>query len=105
VLTGVDFPWPRPERPTFFWTVAGQEEIASSGTSYLNRAEASAIEKLVTKLLRVGVKSEQIAVITPYEGQRAYIVEYLARYGALHAKLYQDIEVATIDAFQVPPKS
>jgi len=101
VLPGVDFAWPQPERPTFFWTVAGQEEIASSGTSYLNRAEAAAIEKLVTKLLRLGLKPEQVGVITPYEGQRAYIVQYMAHHGALHAKLYLDVEVASVDAFQV----
>lgn len=35
--TGVDFPWPVPDKPMFFYTTMGQEEIASSGTSYLNR--------------------------------------------------------------------
>ncbi len=33
----VDFPWPAPETPMFFHSNLGQEEISSSGTSYLNR--------------------------------------------------------------------
>lgn len=33
----VDFPWPIPTKPMFFYNCAGQEEISSSGTSYLNR--------------------------------------------------------------------
>ena len=37
-LPGVEFPWPSPDKPMFFWCTAGQEEISSSGTSYLNRS-------------------------------------------------------------------
>jgi regulator of nonsense transcripts 1 len=33
----------------FFYVALGQEEIAGSGTSYLNRTEAQNVEKLVTK--------------------------------------------------------
>jgi regulator of nonsense transcripts 1 len=33
----VVFPWPNPQMPIFFWHTPGQEEISSSGTSYLNR--------------------------------------------------------------------
>ena len=32
-----NFPWPNPKKPMFFWCSTGQEEISSSGTSYLNR--------------------------------------------------------------------
>ena len=34
---GLSFAWPSPDKPMFFYKTAGQEEIASSGTSYLNR--------------------------------------------------------------------
>ena len=34
---GMDFPWPVPEKPMFFYATTGQEEIGSSGTSFLNR--------------------------------------------------------------------
>lgn len=96
----LDFPWPNPNRPMFFYTSVGQEEVSASGTSYLNRAEAANVEKLVSRFLSGGVTPEQIGVITPYEGQRAYIVSYMQRNGALQQKLYSDIEVASVDAFQ-----
>jgi len=87
--SSVDFPWPLTDKPMFFYVTTGQEEIASSGTSYLNRTEAANVEKIVTRFLRSGVKPDQIGIITPYEGQRAYLVQYMAFNGALHAKLYQ----------------
>ncbi|RWS29734.1 regulator of nonsense transcripts 1-like protein [Leptotrombidium deliense] len=99
-MKGVDFPWPQPDKPMFFYCCQGQEEIAGSGTSYLNRTEAALVEKLTTRFLKCGVKPEQIGVITPYEGQRAYLVQYMQYNGSLHAKLYQEIEVASVDAFQ-----
>lgn len=95
-----EFPWPAPDKPMLFYVTTGQEEIAGSGTSYLNRTEASNVEKIVTKFLRSNVKPEQIGVITPYEGQRAYLVQYMQYHGSLHTNLYQEIEVASVDAFQ-----
>lgn len=99
-MKGVDFPWPQPEKPMFFYCCQGQEEIAGSGTSYLNRTEASLVEKITTRFLKCGVRPEQIGIITPYEGQRAYLVQYMQYNGSLHAMLYQEIEVASVDAFQ-----
>ncbi|KAF9623720.1 hypothetical protein IFM89_004273 [Coptis chinensis] len=98
--SGIDFPWPVPNRPMFFYVQMGQEEISASGTSYLNRTEAANVEKIVTTFLRSGVVPNQIGVITPYEGQRAYIVNYMARNGALRQQLYKEIEVASVDSFQ-----
>ena len=101
-----------------FWNCCGQEEISPSGTSYLNRAEAVSVEKLATRFLKAGIRPEQLGIITPYEGtlnrasggdclshahfqgQRAYIVQYMQSQGTLHSKLYLDIEVANVDAFQ-----
>ena len=45
----MEFPWPQPDKPMFFYVSHGQEEIAGSGTSYLNRTEAANVEKLTTK--------------------------------------------------------
>ena len=42
----------------------------------------------------------QIGVITPYEGQRSYVVSYMQFNGALKKELYKEIEVASVDAFQ-----
>ena len=40
-------------------------------------AEAAKCESVVTRFLKSGVKPEQIGIITPYEGQRAYVVRYV----------------------------
>ena len=93
LVPSIDFPWPVPTKPMFFYISNGCEEISASGTSFLNRAEASTVEKVVTLFLRMGVKSHQIGVITPYEGQRAYLVSYMQRNGSLRGQLYADIEV------------
>lgn len=99
-MKGIDFPWPIPEKPMFFYCCQGQEEIAGSGTSYLNRTEAAYVEKITTKFLKSGIKPEQLGIITPYEGQRAFLVQYMQHNGSFHSKLYQEIEVASVDAFQ-----
>lgn len=95
-----DFPWPVPSKPMFFYSITGMEEISASGTSYLNRTEASYVERVVTHLLRMGVTPGQIGVITPYDGQKKYVSEYMRRSGALASALYEAIEVASVDAFQ-----
>lgn len=84
----------------FFYSISGMEEISASGTSYLNRTEASYVEKIVTHLLRMGVTPSQIGVITPYDGQKKYVFEYMRRSGSLSSALYEAIEVASVDAFQ-----
>jgi len=96
----VDFPWPVPETPMFFHQNLGTEEISSSGTSFLNRTEASNVEKMVTKFFKSGVMPSQIGVITPYEGQRSYIATYMQLHGSLKKELYKEVEVASVDAFQ-----
>ncbi|SBT79122.1 regulator of nonsense transcripts 1, putative [Plasmodium malariae] len=93
-----NFPWPNPKCPMFFYNTAGLEEMSASGTSYLNRSEASNMEKLVRTLLQCGLKANQIGVITPYEGQRAYITSLLQK--NLPFQHASDIEVASVDAFQ-----
>mmetsp|Transcript_11431 Transcript_11431/g.21131 ORF Transcript_11431/g.21131 Transcript_11431/m.21131 type:complete len:1051 (-) Transcript_11431:482-3634(-) len=95
-----DFPWPVKNKPFFFWGIAGMEEISASGTSYLNRTEASYVEKIVTHLLKMGVESSQIGVITPYDGQKKYVQEHMRRSGSLAASVYEAIEVNSVDAFQ-----
>lgn len=57
--------------------------------SLFDRTEAANVEKIVTRFLKSGVKPDQIGIITPYEGQRAYLVQYMQHSGSLHSKLYQ----------------
>jgi regulator of nonsense transcripts 1 len=96
----VNFSWPDPAKPMFFYHVAGVEEFSASGTSYLNRREAEFIEKVVTALLKSTVKPDQIGIITPYEGQRCYIVTHMLKNGSVNSNLYKEIEVASVDSFQ-----
>lgn len=95
-----DFPWPNRAKPMFFFNLLGAEEISASGTSFLNRTEATHVEKVVNALIRSGVKAQNLGIITPYKGQRAYIVNYLAKNGALNPEIYKSIECASVDGFQ-----
>ncbi|CAI6372897.1 unnamed protein product [Macrosiphum euphorbiae] len=99
-LRKIEFPWPVENEPMLFYATLGHEEIAGSGTSYLNRTEAANVEQIATRFLRCGVRPDQIGIITPYEGQRAYLVQYMQYQAPLPAKLYQEIEIASVDAFQ-----
>ena len=96
----VAFPWPVPSKPLMFYVSSGSEELSASGTSFLNRTEAANCEKIVTHFLRAGVTPGQIGVITPYEGQRLYLSQYMCRNGTLRQELYQEVEVSSVDAFQ-----
>jgi regulator of nonsense transcripts 1 len=55
-----DFQWPSPEKPMFFYSQTGAEEISGSGTSFVNRGEASAVERLVTMFLKAGFTPLQV---------------------------------------------
>ena len=100
LLRNVDFPWPVQDSPMMFWSNLGTEEISASGTSYLNRTEAQNVEKIVTRFFKAGVKSDSIGIITPYEGQRSYVVQCLQQTGTFRKEVYKEIEVASVDAFQ-----
>lgn len=96
----VKFPWPRPDMPMLFYQNLGPEEISGSGTSYLNRTEAAMVESVITAFLQSDVQPSHIGVVTPYEGQRTYLMNHMQMYGTLNKSLYESIEVASVDAFQ-----
>ena len=52
------------------------------------RTEAACVEKIATLFLRNGARPDQIGIITPYEGQRAYQLLYMQYSGSLSSKLY-----------------
>jgi regulator of nonsense transcripts 1 len=96
----VDFPWPVADSPMMFWSNLGNEEISASGTSYLNRTEATNVEKIITRFFKAGVQPKDIGIITPYEGQRSYVVSSMQTNGTFKKENYKEIEVASVDAFQ-----
>jgi regulator of nonsense transcripts 1 len=100
IRPGLDFEWPNPHVPMFLLSCFGTEEIASSGTSFLNRVEANNVEKIISKLLKLSIHPSQIGVITPYQGQRAYILQTMTMAGSMSREIYEGIEVASVDAFQ-----
>ena len=82
-----------------FWSNLGAEEISASGTSYLNRTEAQNVEKIVTRFFKAGVQPSDIGIITPYEGQRSFVVQSMQQSGTFRKEYYKEIEVASVDAF------
>ena len=62
--------------------------IRASMTFNPCRSEAVSVEKVVTKLMKGGIKPHQIGIITPYEGQRAYVVQYMQFNGTMSQRLY-----------------
>lgn len=144
-----DIEWPSPGKPMYFYTTGGREEMSGSGTSYVNRGEAAAVEKVggmqagrrmsanrissvqisvhcassyhhshgivfffqhpncilgcvqvVSAIIKSGVSGSRIGVITPYEGQRSFVVSFMAANGSLKSSQYSGVEVASVDSFQ-----
>ncbi|CAD25885.2 INVOLVED IN mRNA DECAY CONTROL (DNA2/NAM7 HELICASE FAMILY) [Encephalitozoon cuniculi GB-M1] len=78
----------------FFYVCYGREEVSASGTSFVNQAEALYCESIIRHLFKCGVTESQIGVITPYEGQRSYILNRI--FGAEPGNL----EISNVDGFQ-----
>jgi len=83
--TSTDNPVLSPDLPVVFLSVDGVEEGKGSK---INRKEAEVALKTCDKLLKCGVRRENIGIITPYVKQRELI------------RKMTDIEVNTVDGFQ-----
>ncbi|CAG2100536.1 unnamed protein product, partial [Medioppia subpectinata] len=76
----------------FFYATYCKEEISQNGTSYINKGEGVIVENIIKYLFRNGVMEQQIGVITPYEGQRSYILNKMVETG--------NLEISNVDGFQ-----
>jgi regulator of nonsense transcripts 1 len=98
--SSISFPWPNPSSPIMFYNCQGREEIGHTGTSFINQEEAVLTERVVSELMRGGVSPSDIAIITPYEGQRVFISELFQFKGSISREDLSEVEIANIDAFQ-----
>ncbi|KII69346.1 Regulator of nonsense transcripts 1 [Thelohanellus kitauei] len=92
--------WPVVDKPTLFYATCGTERFSSSGTSFYNRKEVKAVKMFVTNLIDSGVKGSQIGIITPYDGQRLEIVDFITKRCREEGSAYSEIEVANVHPFQ-----
>lgn len=93
------------KEPVVFWDTQGGDfpektedndvgaKEALFGESKSNEMEASVVAKHVMNLVDAGVKPEDIAVITPYNGQLALLSRLLR-------EKYPEIELGSVDGFQ-----
>ncbi|MCV5085041.1 AAA domain-containing protein, partial [Escherichia coli] len=54
----------------------------------------------VTRFFKAGVKPADIGVITPYEGQRSYIVNTMQNTGTFKKESYREVEVDEVDELE-----
>ena len=85
-----DMKFLNPDIPVVFLHVDGMESMREDGSRF-NESEAKLATRIVKTLKGLGVKSEDIGVITPYRAQRDYIRELIKDY---------ELEVNTVDSFQ-----
>ncbi|KAL6230116.1 hypothetical protein BDW75DRAFT_79298 [Aspergillus navahoensis] len=93
------------KEPVVFWDTQGgdfpekveDEEVAKKegllGESKSNEMEALVVARHVDNLVQAGVRPEDIAVITPYNGQLAVLSRMLR-------EKYPDLELGSVDGFQ-----
>ncbi|KAL1523446.1 hypothetical protein AB1Y20_018386 [Prymnesium parvum] len=67
------FPWPGSEPLVFYASSSQEERPSASRTSWANTGEAQLVVAIASRLLEGGASPSDIAVITPYAGQRRVI--------------------------------
>ena len=87
-----NFPWPDKKSPQLFCHIKGKEEIGPNGSSFLNRDEAHFIKTVVVKLIQVGVKPENIGIITPYLAQKFFL--------SRDEHIRKEVQISSVDGFQ-----
>ena len=87
------FPWPKNNIPLFFYHINGKEQRPRSGVSYFNREECLEVVRLIHRLVASGVELETIGIITPYNGQKALLLDMFERF-------QKKVDVASVDGFQ-----
>ena len=90
------FPWPNKSIPSYFYHNNAPEE-RTEHKSYFNSTEINLIFENVKKLVNIGVKSEDIGIITPYNAQKLKLEEQKIKNGK---KKYENLKIESVDGFQ-----
>ena len=99
VRTYNNFTFPSPaNRALFLYHVGSKEEYSGNGASYVNRYEAEAIVSLIKHLRQKGIPGDEIGVITFYDGQKGFLMQYMEL--NLSPELKKGIDVMSVDASQ-----
>ena len=83
-------PWLKPSKPVVFLNVGGAEKFGENDSPY-NLKEIRAVNQTASQLQTLGIKKDQIGIITPYREQRKLLKNEIGRRGP---------EIDTIDSFQ-----
>ena len=78
----------------------GNEELSSSGTSYINTIEADMILKILKHLIKQNIKMSSIGVVTPYKGQRIFLQNFISKELEIPVYSMNTLEINSIDSFQ-----
>ena len=87
-----NFPWPNKNIPSFFYHNIDSEK--KENNSYYNDKESYLIFGVVHKLVKAGVRIENIGIITPYNAQKYRL------YDKFEEKKYEDLRIESVDGFQ-----
>jgi regulator of nonsense transcripts 1 len=84
--------WPN-NVPLVFIDHLNFEGNSGAGKSFVNTNEAFIILECVEILINEGIEASRQVILTPYDGQKRYIIDLMDKFGI-------DIEVYNIDEFQ-----
>ena len=88
-----NFPWPNKDIPTtFFYNIVDTEKCENY--SYYNDKEIYHVYGVVHKLIKAGVKVEDIGIITPYNAQKYKLYEKFSN------DKYDNLKIESVDGFQ-----
>eukprot|EP00917_Polyrhabdina_sp_WS-2016_P026237 GHVP01056333.1.p1 GENE.GHVP01056333.1~~GHVP01056333.1.p1 ORF type:complete len:133 (-),score=21.53 GHVP01056333.1:137-535(-) len=94
-----NFPWPSKEFPVLFDNSLRNEELATSGNTYINIGEVIYVLRFINLLIDKGATVKNIGIITTYEGQREFLTKDIL--SELRDGIEKEsIEVANVDSFQ-----
>ena len=89
------------DKPILFWNSEGVERPGPGGSSYINEVEAMKVIDCIHYLYEKKVDANDIGVITPYAGQKNYLLDQVDdEIDDMPKNYLENIMIDSIDAFQ-----